>query len=755
MESNQTWPENFYCPLTSELMKDPVMDSEGNTFEREAIIAWLQKNSTSPITKNPLSENDLMPNRALKETMEMMLTGKVNVDNINLAGQKALNGSKSSESKNNLQVEVISNNGMSLISVNPPNKLKKINRTPSNVCCIIDVSGSMSDEAKIQTDAGKNEGFGLSILDLVKHAVRTVISSLGDDDSLSLVSFSTQAKIELEVTKMNEAGKKKAEAALEALRPTNTTNIWDGLYKGLEVLRAGKTGANSAIFLLTDGQPNVIPPNGHLPMLQQYKDQHGLPGIINTFGFGYNLDSKLLHELAVAGNGAYAFIPDGSFVGTIFVNALSNLLSTFATNVCLSIELNQSKSADYSLVKHYSHQATSWGLEFQLGSVMFGQAKHVILPLALDEPKKLSVTLKYETLYNKEPIKTTKEITVQEVNDPQLDVHRFRLQFVNDVTTAMELAISSKSKEALAVVKNLVNQIKESNVASVEYIKDLLADLEDQTTMALSTSAYFTKWGKHFLPSLIRAHLLEQCNNFKDPGVQNYGGEVFNKIRDKIDDIFVKIPPPKPSVKKAVPAPKIHNMAMFYNASGGCIDGDCVVAMADGKIKYVKDIAKDDEVLGANGESVKALCVVKTICKDGKAQLVQLEGGLRITPWHPVRLGGKFYFPCAVEQPFEYELYNCPAVYNFVLESHHLMIVNGVECVTLAHGFQEEVVKHEYFGTSVVLEDLKRMEGWSNGLVVLTADNTKRDAKTGMVSALTQTKTGQNEAMIDATGLFM
>jgi len=34
----------------------------------------------------------------------------------------------------------------------------------------------------------------------------------------------------------------------------------------------------------------------------------------------------------------------------------------------------------------------------------------------------------------------------------------------------------------------------------------------------------------------------------------------------------------------------------------------------------------------------------------------------------------------------EYGHYDCPAVYNFVLEKEHLIKVNGVECVTFGHG---------------------------------------------------------------------
>lgn len=47
-------PEGFYCPIIQTLMVDPVIDPEGNTYERSAIEDWLSKNQTSPITRNPL-----------------------------------------------------------------------------------------------------------------------------------------------------------------------------------------------------------------------------------------------------------------------------------------------------------------------------------------------------------------------------------------------------------------------------------------------------------------------------------------------------------------------------------------------------------------------------------------------------------------------------------------------------------------------------------------------------------------------------
>jgi hypothetical protein len=59
----------------------------------------------------------------------------------------------------------------------------------------------------------------------------------------------------------------------------------------------------------------------------------------NCFSTGYNLKSELLRDLAVEGGGMYAFIPDSGFVGTAFVNALSNQLVSFGIHAVLSLEL--------------------------------------------------------------------------------------------------------------------------------------------------------------------------------------------------------------------------------------------------------------------------------------------------------------------------------------------------------------------------------------------------------------------------------
>jgi len=58
--------ESFRCPITREVMFNPVVAPDGHTYERKAIEEWLRRNGTSPVTRQPIKRGALTPNRALK-----------------------------------------------------------------------------------------------------------------------------------------------------------------------------------------------------------------------------------------------------------------------------------------------------------------------------------------------------------------------------------------------------------------------------------------------------------------------------------------------------------------------------------------------------------------------------------------------------------------------------------------------------------------------------------------------------------------
>lgn len=186
----------------------------------------------------------------------------------------------------------------------------------------------MDTEASQKVE-GDKEAHGFSRLDLVKHSVNTVINCLNDGDYLALVPFSDTASVRLGLTEMNAGGRQAAEKIVREMKTEGSTNIWDGLKVGLDVTKDEIcSDRNTFVLLLTDGEPNVNPPEGNVPALENYIKKNGLNSNIHVFGYGYHLDTLLLAGIAKEGVGSYGYIPDCSMVGTIFVNFLSNALAT-------------------------------------------------------------------------------------------------------------------------------------------------------------------------------------------------------------------------------------------------------------------------------------------------------------------------------------------------------------------------------------------------------------------------------------------
>ncbi|CAI9785928.1 unnamed protein product [Fraxinus pennsylvanica] len=63
--------QSFYCPITKEVMVDPVEAPSGHTFERSAIEKWLLEHGHScPMTLTPLDTSTLRPNKTLRQSIE-------------------------------------------------------------------------------------------------------------------------------------------------------------------------------------------------------------------------------------------------------------------------------------------------------------------------------------------------------------------------------------------------------------------------------------------------------------------------------------------------------------------------------------------------------------------------------------------------------------------------------------------------------------------------------------------------------------
>ena len=68
VECGLTIPQDFICPLSQEIMKDPVMALDGHSYERRYIEEWFRRGRiVSPLTNVQLGSSQLIVNHNLRK----------------------------------------------------------------------------------------------------------------------------------------------------------------------------------------------------------------------------------------------------------------------------------------------------------------------------------------------------------------------------------------------------------------------------------------------------------------------------------------------------------------------------------------------------------------------------------------------------------------------------------------------------------------------------------------------------------------
>ena len=73
-------PDQFVCPISRDVMVDPVITTAGHTYERAAIQEWLSSHNTDPMAHIAISRT-LTPNIALRQSIERFLARRNNTNN--------------------------------------------------------------------------------------------------------------------------------------------------------------------------------------------------------------------------------------------------------------------------------------------------------------------------------------------------------------------------------------------------------------------------------------------------------------------------------------------------------------------------------------------------------------------------------------------------------------------------------------------------------------------------------------------------
>jgi len=248
-------------------------------------------------------------------------------------------------------------------------------------------------------------------------------------------------------------------------------------------------------------------------------------------------------------------------------------------------------------------------------------------------------------------------------------------------------------------------------------------------TKALNTKERFNRWGKHYLRALLRAHQLHQCTNFMDPGLQLYGGSLSKELIDAGGKIFISIPmnmpPTKPTYSYSTSStsstyspvlppssPPVQAQTYFQGNGGGCFGASStVIKLSHGKEveSPIALLRKGDQVkvMGSGQEALFAsvLFVVK-IQRPQDKHLLRLSSGLIITPKHPIRVNSAWRLPSSLPSTL---VCHDGWVYNVILNQGHVLLVNGMQCITWGHNLKDDV-RHPFYGSSLVVENIKALE---------------------------------------------
>ncbi len=207
-------------------------------------------------------------------------------------------------------------------------------RKPANLVFVIDVSGSMRREDR---------------LELVKKSLRMLVKELKSNDKVGIVIYGSRGEVLLQPTSVRH--KNLILKTINKLRSGGSTNAEEGLKLGYKMAnRFFDRNRINRVILCSDGVANVghTGPDQILRQVERFTDK----GItLSTVGFGMgNYNDILMEKLSNKGNGSYSYVDDIKEARKVFIENLTGMLQVIARDVKIQVEFNPEVVKSYRLL---------------------------------------------------------------------------------------------------------------------------------------------------------------------------------------------------------------------------------------------------------------------------------------------------------------------------------------------------------------------------------------------------------------------
>ncbi len=207
-------------------------------------------------------------------------------------------------------------------------------RTPRHLIFLIDTSGSMDGEDRIE---------------LVKRAFLMLLENMDERDHVSIVTYASKEETLSEYT--SAADKTRLMEIVSDLEARGYTNGSAGLIRAYEIAdRYTSASQNTRILLATDGDLNVgITSEGDLARLVMEKKQGGTNLTVLGFGYG-NYQDDHLQALANYGDGNCYYIDTIYEARKALITESGGTFDLVASDVKIQLDFNPSKIRGYRLI---------------------------------------------------------------------------------------------------------------------------------------------------------------------------------------------------------------------------------------------------------------------------------------------------------------------------------------------------------------------------------------------------------------------
>jgi len=261
-------------------------------------------------------------------------------------------------------------------------------RLPLNLSLVIDRSGSMYDERR---------------LEFVVEAVKFLAANVTPEDKVSLVAFADRAKVILEADKIHDRGAlQRALDDMDLLEIGGGTQMALGMQAGIEEVNRNHSPSRlNRVLVLTDGE--TYQESACVELANKHREGMSF----STMGVGVEFNEKLLMRIAQDSNGKYHFIGNPSDIPGIFEDELQGLRSVSVRNgridvtLAQGVQVREAFRASPEIYSLGSPLVEDRKVSYQIGDLEAGVPGSVLLTLVLP-PRKPGQVRIAQTIFNYE-----------------------------------------------------------------------------------------------------------------------------------------------------------------------------------------------------------------------------------------------------------------------------------------------------------------------------------------------------------------